>query len=165
MTLTEALKHLEVLSNQKMDAQYLSKRNGAGDNQFDVRIGDIRKVAKRIKTKHELALSLWNTNNTEGGLLATLIIHPKKLSSEERIKCYDWYHLQVANWLNAYIVKNQPENEKLRKQWMVADNPMAAYAGWNLTYQRIAKNADPLDLSALLDRIESETADAAPVAQ
>jgi len=34
-------------------------KKGAGDNQFGVRLGDIRKLSKKIKTNHELAFSLW----------------------------------------------------------------------------------------------------------
>jgi len=38
-------------------------------------------------------------------------------------------------------------------------------AGWSLTAERVAKNPEGLDLPALLDRIESEMADAVPEAQ
>ena len=41
----------------------------------------------------------------------------------------------------------------------------AARAGWNLTASRIGKGAEGLDLLALLDRIESEMADAPPETQ
>ena len=48
---------------------------------------------------------------------------------------------------------------------MVTDEPMAARAGWDLTAERVAKCPDGLDVTALLDRIDSEMADAAPEAQ
>lgn len=48
---------------------------------------------------------------------------------------------------------------------MTDDDPSAARAGWSLTSERIAKSAEGLDLAALLDRIESEVADAAPEVQ
>ena len=44
---------------------------------------------------------------------------------------------QVADWLNSYVVKHQPDKETLRQKWMTAADPMAARAGWNLTCQRI----------------------------
>ncbi len=56
MTIEETLTQLKVPDNEKMRAQ--NTKNGAGDNQFGVRLGDIRKVAKSIKTNHELALAL-----------------------------------------------------------------------------------------------------------
>ncbi|MGH7175834.1 MAG: hypothetical protein ACREJC_00510 [Tepidisphaeraceae bacterium] len=49
---------------------------------------------------------------------------------------------------------------------MEDDDGWAARARWNLTASRIAKEgAAGLDLPALLDRIESEMADAAPETQ
>ena len=44
-TLKEALAQLEALGNEKVRAQ--NSKNGAGDNQFGVRLGDIRKLAAR----------------------------------------------------------------------------------------------------------------------
>jgi 3-methyladenine DNA glycosylase AlkD len=40
-----------------------------------------------------------------------------------------------------------------------------ARAGWSLTAERVAKKPEGLDLSALLDRIESEMGDSDPVVQ
>jgi hypothetical protein len=42
------------------------------------------------------------------------------------------------------------------------DDRRAARSGWSLTSERIVKNPDGLDLPALLNRIESEMANAAP---
>ena len=56
MTLEEALRQLEALGNEGVRAQ--NAKRGAGDNQFGVKLGDIRALAKKIKTNHDLALSL-----------------------------------------------------------------------------------------------------------
>jgi hypothetical protein len=56
MTLKDALAQLKSLGNERMRAQ--NKKNGADDNQFGVRLGDIRKVAAKIKTDHDLGLAL-----------------------------------------------------------------------------------------------------------
>jgi hypothetical protein len=48
MTLKETLKQLEALGTEKMRAH--NSKHGAGDNQFGVRLGDIRKLAAKIKT-------------------------------------------------------------------------------------------------------------------
>ena len=47
---------------------------GAPDNQFGVKLGDIRTIAKKIKSDHGLALELWDTGNVEAQLLAALIM-------------------------------------------------------------------------------------------
>ena len=56
LALKDTLKQLQALGNEKVRAQ--NKKHGSGDNQFDVRLGDIRKLAEKIKANHELALAL-----------------------------------------------------------------------------------------------------------
>ena len=79
MTLKETLAQLKALGDEKMRAQ--NKKNGAGDNQFGVRLGGIRKLAKEIKTNHELAMALWETGNIDARLLAILLL-------SRRVSCW-----------------------------------------------------------------------------
>ena len=81
MTLNETLKQLKALGNEKVRAH--NTKYGAGDNQFGVKLGDIRVLAKKIKTDHELAMALWKTGNIDARLLAILLIKPKSLSADE----------------------------------------------------------------------------------
>ena len=143
-----------------------NSKNGAGDNQFGVQLGDIRVLAAKIKTDHELAMALWETGNIDAQLLAILLIKPKNLSRDEMDRMVrSVTFVQVADWLNAYVVKQHPDKESLRQAWMEDDDPWAARAGWSLTAERIVKSPDGLDLPALLDRIESEMGNAAPEVQ
>lgn len=164
MTLKEALAELEALGSEKMRTQ--NKRHGSGDNQFGVRRGDTRKLAKQIKTNHELALALWETENIDARFLAILVIKTKALSSvevDQMVRSLTF--TEVADWLISYVVKKHPEKETLRESWMTSDDPMAGRAGWALTAERIVKTPDGLDLPALLDRIESEMGNAASEVQ
>lgn len=164
MTLKEAIAQLESLGNEKVRAH--NKKNGAGDQQFGVLHGDIRKLAQKIKTNHELALALWETGNLDAQLLAILLMKPKNLSAGEMDRLVrSVTFAAVADWLISYVVKNHPDKEALRQKWLTAENPWAARAGWSLTAARMAKNAEKLDLPAILDRIESEMAGAAPEVQ
>jgi 3-methyladenine DNA glycosylase AlkD len=138
MTLKEALARLEALGNEKMRAQNI--KHGAGNSQFGVRLGDIRNLAKEIKTNHELAIALWETGNIDARLLAILIIKPKNLSADEMERMVRSANFaQLADWFNSYVAKNHPEKETLREGWMVADDPWAARAGWSLTSERIGR--------------------------
>jgi 3-methyladenine DNA glycosylase AlkD len=164
MTLKEALKQLESLGNDKMRAH--NAKNGAGENQFGVKHGDIRVLAKKIKTDHALALDLWKTGNIDAQYLAILILQPKKLSAAEMERMVrEATFLWVADWLTNYVLKQHPDKESLRQKWMTAKEKMAARAAWSLTAERIEDSANGLDLQALLDRIESEMASAAPEVQ
>jgi 3-methyladenine DNA glycosylase AlkD len=164
MTLQETLTQLKELGNEKMRVQ--NTRNGADDNQFGVKLGDIRLLAKTIKTNHQLALSLWETSNVDARLLSTLLIDPKALSASEMDRMVrSVTFMQVADWLTAYVVRQHPDQETLRKKWMLSSEPMAARAGWSLTSGRVVRSPEGLDLSTLLDRIESEMSSAAPQVQ
>jgi 3-methyladenine DNA glycosylase AlkD len=164
MTLNETLKQLKALGDAKVRAQ--NAKSGAGDNQFGVSLGNIRVLTKKIRTDHELALSLWETGNIDAQFLSTLLIEPKKLSAKEMDRMVrSVSFVRVADWLNAYVVRQHPDKEALRQDWMAAEDRWAARAGWDLTAERVAKIPDGLDLPALLARIESEMADAKPEVQ
>lgn len=163
-TAKAVLDELESLGDPKVRAMH--QRNGAGSNCFGVKMGDIRKVAARIKTNHAVALDLWATGNLDAQLVAILVLEPKELSAKEldglvRTARFAW----VADWLNAYVVKEHADHESLRERWMRDKDAWAARAGWSLTSGRVARSPEGLDLPALLDRIERELAKAEPAAQ
>ena len=62
MTVTEILAQLESLGDDARRAH--NTKAGAPDNQFGVKLGDIRAMAKKIKTDHELALQVSGTPAT-----------------------------------------------------------------------------------------------------
>jgi 3-methyladenine DNA glycosylase AlkD len=170
MTLQEALQKLEALGNEKVRAR--NRKLGAGDNQFGVQMGDLRKVAAKIKRDHALGLALWETGNLDARLLAILVLEPQRLSGAEleamvRAATFGW----LADWLNAYVVKEHPEKEALRQRWMALDAAggagasWLARAAWSLTSGRINGSPQGLDLPALLDRIEAEMPGAPPETQ
>ncbi len=164
MTLKETLKQLKALGDEKVRAQ--NKKQGAGDNQYGVKLGELRKVANKIKTNHELALELWETGNVDAQFLAALIIKPRNLSTAEldrMIRSIDF--VRVADWINSYVVRNHPEKESLREKWCNDDNRWASRAFWDLTSERVGKRPEGLDIKALLDRLESEMLDAKPEVQ
>ena len=107
MSLKETLIQLEAHSDDKVRAHNI--KYGAGNNQFGVKMGDIRTLAKKIKTDHQLALELWDTGNVDARFLATLIIEAKKLSKEDinRMVQSEKF-VQVADWFYAICNKILP---------------------------------------------------------
>jgi 3-methyladenine DNA glycosylase AlkD len=155
MTLQEIVDRLETLGHESV--RKLNSRNGAGENQFGVQLGDLRKLAKTIKTNHDLAMDLWQTGNGDAMLLSTLLMRPAQISNDDleqmvRVATY----VQLSDWLATNVVKLHPDKEMLRQKWMVSDQVMLARAGWMLTAERVARAPEGLDLNGLLDRIEAQ---------
>jgi 3-methyladenine DNA glycosylase AlkD len=169
VTLEETLTQLKSLGNAAVRAQNAKSGpmgSGAGDNQFGVKRGDLRTLANKIKTNHELALALWKTGNVDAQFLATLLINVNLLSAaelEQMVKSVSW--VWVADWLHSYVVKQHADKETLRKKWMTSKDRWMARSGWQLTAGRVAKSPEGIDVVALLDRIEKEMAAAPPEVQ
>ena len=164
MNVEEVMNQLRALGNETVRER--NAKNGAGDNQFGAPLGSLRTLAKSIKTNHELALTLWQTGNLDARLLAVLLIRPKLLTSDElETMVASLTYTPLADWLISYVVKLHPQKEALRPLWMESQNDMVRRAGWSLTAERIVKNPEGLDLSALLDRIEREMLEESAVAQ
>lgn len=163
-SLKETLSQLQALTNDKMFKH--NQKIGVGDNQYGVKLGDIKAMAKKIKTNHGLAMELWQTGNLDAMLLATLLLDLKLLSANDMDKLVrSVKFVPVADWFSAYVLKLHPDKETLRKKWMVTKDSWAARAGWALTTGRVVRSAEGLDLKALLDRIEKEMNKAAPEVQ
>src|SRR5262245_35084951 len=147
VTLEEALKQLKALGSEGMRAY--NAKSGIDDNQFGVKHGDIRVVAKKIKGDHQLAMSLWETGNLDARYLAILMMKPKDLTAKEvdRLVRSVRYAPSVtfawlADWLTNYVVKQHADKETLRQKWMADNDRWAARAGWALTAERLVKNPD-----------------------
>ena len=126
MTLKDVLAQLKSLGDEKRRAH--NRKNGAGDNQFGVNLGDIRKLAAKIKTNDKLAIALWDSGNIDARLLAILLIKPNNLSRDEMdrmVRSVNFVH--VADWLNSYVVKNHPDRSLFVSHgwWMMTPGPPA----------------------------------------
>lgn len=180
MTLKEVLAELKSLGNPSTFKVH--KKAGADDNMYGVKMGDIRKIAAKIKSDDALALELWSTGNLDARLLAVLLFKPKNISRQQldrmvREASFPW----LADWLFSNIIRNHADNEALRQEWMHDADPWAARAGWSLTSSRINKGEEgvsgkgsvgaegkgsaKVDVKALLERIELEMAQAHPATQ
>lgn len=160
----DVLTRLKGLGDPKTKAH--NTKSGVGEKQYGVKLGDLRKVAKELKTNHPLALELWETGNYDAQMLAVLLMKPRELNARELDKLVrSATHDRVADWLNAYVVKVHPDHEALRQEWMKDPHPMAARSGWYLTSLLVGRKPEVVDLPGLLDRIEKEMGTAAPETQ
>jgi len=164
MNTDDILAEFEAAGSERLRAQ--NARHGVDQPQFGVKMGDIRAMAKRIKKNHPLAMDLWSNGYFEGQMLALLILNPRELTVEDMDGMVQSIRSpQVADWFGTNVSKRHPEKERARQMWMVSDHSWALRAGWSLTAERIAKDADGLNLEALLERIATEMPTASPQVQ
>ncbi|MDR3692238.1 MAG: DNA alkylation repair protein [Fimbriimonas sp.] len=164
MTYDDVMARLEALGDPKV--RKLNARNGAGENQFGVKLGEIRTLGKEIKANPELAAQLWNSGNQDAMLLATLLMKPALLSLADLDRMVGGVTSpQVADWLATQVVKLHPEKEARRETWMNSPHAFTARMGWSLMTERVLKNPNGLDIGGILDRIEREMGSAPEVTQ
>ncbi len=102
MTLDEVLSQLRSLGTESVRVQ--NRRRGVVGDQFGVRLGENRKVAKSLRKQRDLAPALWSSGNLDARLVAILLFRPKALSVDEldamvrTVTC-----AQEADWLNGYV--------------------------------------------------------------
>ena len=155
-TVAEVLAELAALEDPK--AREANRRHG---DDHGVNLGKLRAVAKRLKTRHDLAEQLWQTGDTAARLLALLICRPKAFGRAELDAMLRAAGTpKVHDWLVNYVVRKSPHAEDLRLAWLADPDPVVASAGWALTTVRVAGEPAGLDLPGLLDVIEARMGDA-----
>lgn len=155
-TVAEVMAELAALEDPKI--REVNEKHG---DDHGVNLGKLRALAKRLKTRHELACRLWATGDTAARLLALLICRPKTFEHDELdVMLREARAPKVHDWLVNYVVKKNPHAEELRRAWSADPDPVVASAGWALTTARVAKRPEGLDLAGLLDVIEAQMRDA-----
>lgn len=160
MTTQDVLTKLEALGTQQLRAQNI--RHGFAGNQFGVKLGELRTIAKSIKQNTSFGLELWATEYLEARLVAILVMKPKELTVDQLkmlVQTATYGHL--ADWVNSYLVKQHPEKEAIRCAWLDVDaneEPWLARTAWSLTTERVSKSPDGLEIEPILKRIDSEMA-------
>ena len=162
MTVHDVLTKLDAIGTEQLRAQNV--RHGYVGEQYGVKLGELRTIAKAIKLNTAFGLELWETGFLEARLVAVLIMKPKELSVEQLkmlVQTATYGHL--ADWVNSYLVKQHLEKEALRIAWLslnANDEPWLARTAWSLTTERVSKSPDGLDIAGVLKRIDNELATA-----
>ncbi|MFG2570252.1 DNA alkylation repair protein [Streptomyces sp. NPDC048567] len=151
-TATDVLAELAALDDPK--ARAVNARHG---DDHGVNLTKLRALAKRLGKRQELAVELWESDDTAARLVALLVCRPKAYTQGELDRMLREARApKVHDWFVGYVVKKSPHAEELRLAWTEDPDPVVASAGWALTADRVVKRPDGLDLGGLLDVIEAE---------
>lgn len=161
-TVAEIMTELESLGNEKT-AQIYKNRETQLDV-YGVKIGDLKKIVKRVKKNHELSLDLYETKNYDAMYLAGLIADEKKITKAD---LEHWLELSDTYLLSEFTVPWVAAETDFALEagldWIEADDELIESAGWCVltSYMGVTEDAD-LDmdlLKNLLKRCETSIHD------
>lgn len=164
MTLKEVMTELEQYGNQATKNVFL--KHGAKEPFFGVKVGDMKKIQKKIKTDHPLALELYATGNSDAMYLAGLIADAGQVTKKELndwVKKASWY--MISEYTVPWLAADSPHGEALGLQWIDSKDEMIASAGWSALSSWISvrdnEEINTARYEKLLDRVQKEIHDSA----
>lgn len=138
MLLEEVMQQLEKYGTEQNRKTY--KNHGAKEPLFGVSFANLKLLKKKIKKDHDLAISLWETKNMDAMTLATYILEPKNVTSDQLnswIRDVDYYCLMDV--LMTAICTSPIAIERM-EEWTKSDDEWIGRAGWSLLANIAIKN-------------------------
>src|ERR1044071_7844985 len=117
MTTTEVLAELKSLGSESIKKVLLN--HGIREPFYGVKIGDMKKIQKRIKMDYQLALDLYDTGNYDAMYLAGLIADETRMTKKDLNK---WaskaYCAPLAGSTVSSVAAGSPHGYVLALEWI-----------------------------------------------
>lgn len=157
-TVAEVLAELEKYGNPQRIKIY-SRHGAPTGKMFGVSVADLKKIAKKIKGKQELAYGLYETGNGDAMYLAGLVAKGSRMD-EERLNAWaesaEWQ--MISEYTVPWVATESPFARELALKWIDSDRESVASSGWCTYAGHVTVTPDDsLDLAevkGLLDRVE-----------
>jgi 3-methyladenine DNA glycosylase AlkD len=156
MTAQEVVDELKTLGKPSIKKVLIN--HGACEPFFGVSIEDLKKIQKRIKKDHGLALELYDTGISDAMYLAGLIVDDARMTKKDLnrwVKEAYWYML--SEYTVPWVAAESPHGWALGLEWIESKTEGIAAAGWSTLGALLKiKKDEELDLAKiqeLLDRV------------
>ena len=154
MTLDEVMGELESMGTAQTKKTFM--RHGAKEPYFGVKIGDMKKIQKKVKKDHTLSLALYDTGNADAMYLAGLISDPPKMTKpllQKWVKAAYWHTLSA--YTVAWVTAESNHGAELAREWIDSPKEQIATAGWSTLSSLVAiKDDQDLDLDELVELLD-----------
>jgi len=130
MTCLEVLQQLKAMGSESCKSIYL--KHGAKEPLFGVKVGDLKKIQKKIKKNHTLSLELYKTGNADAQYLAGLIADESKISAsdlESWLEGTNWYMLY--EYTIPWVAAESAFGFDLGMKWIDSNMENFQAAGWS----------------------------------
>lgn len=157
MTAADVLAELESYGDAQTKKTLMN--HGAREPFFGVKIGDMKKIQKRIKKDYQLALDLYATGISDAMYFAGLIADDQKMTKRDLQRWADGaYWNMLAGYTVPWVASESPHGWELALEWIDSKKDNIVIAGWSTLGCIVSmKEDDELDIPALkklLDRVQ-----------
>jgi 3-methyladenine DNA glycosylase AlkD len=149
MTAKEVVEELRTLGSESI--KKVLRNHGVQEPFFGVKIGDMKKIEKRIKKDYQLALDLYATGNYDAMYLAGLVADDAKMTKKD---LNHWVKMAnggaLASATVPWVAAGSHHGYEIALEWIESKNENVAAAGWATLSSLVAMKADDdLDLPGL----------------
>ncbi len=157
MTADEILLELKALGSEAI--RKVLARHGAREPLYGVKVEDLKKIRKRVKTDYQLALDLYATGVSDAMYLAGLVADDARMTKKDLQRWADqapWS--MISEYTVAWVAAGSPHGPDMALKWIDAKKPNVAASGWatlaSLAAVRPDEELDLPGLEKLLERVE-----------
>jgi 3-methyladenine DNA glycosylase AlkD len=157
MTAKQIMEELEPLGKDSI--KKVLSNHGIREPFFGVKIGDLKKIEKRIKKDYQLALDLYDTGNYDAMYLAGLIADDAKMTKRDlRHWMAKAYCGPLAGSTVPWVAAGSPQGHEIALEWIESKDEIVATAGWNTLASLVSVKPDAeldlAELKQLLQRVQ-----------
>src|SRR5437016_6639063 len=149
MTTDEVVKELKTKGSESIKKVLV--KHGAKEPFFGVKVEDLKKIQKRIKKDHALALALYDTGISDAMYLAGLIADDAKKTKKDMQRWADgayWYML--SEYTVPWVAAGSEHGWDMALEWIDSKKESIAAAGWATLSSLVAtKDDSELDIAEL----------------
>ncbi len=156
------MKTAEIIEELKSSGSPAIKKvfvnHGAREPFYGVKIEDLKKIGKKIKGNHEIAMELYDTGISDAMYLAGLVADGKKMSKQELEKWAEnasWH--MISEYTVAWVASESAFAQELADKWIESDSEKIASSGWSTQASIVATTADEKlnlkHIKSLLDKV------------
>ncbi len=125
---------------------------------FGVKVEELKKIQKRIKTDYQLALDLYDTGIYDAMYLAGLIADDARMTKQDLQAWAEKACRPLAGSTVAWVAAGSPKGWELAQEWIGSKKEMVAVAGWatlsSLVSIKDDAELDLKELKRLLERVQ-----------
>jgi 3-methyladenine DNA glycosylase AlkD len=159
MTAAEVVAELKKLGNPTYKKVLMN--HSAKEPLFGVKIEDMKKIQKRVKKDHALALELYDTGIADAQYLAGLIADPPQMTKaqlQKWVKTAAWG--MVGEYAVPWVTSESRFGAELAREWIDSPKEDIATSGWSTFGSLVSikpdEELDLVELEKLLMRVQKE---------